>query len=356
MGERGCAGPGGRSAISASADGTFRFWSLEQAKGPQVVDARSSRVTRVAFSPDGRWLATAGDKGPVKLRDLRNGGVSVELQGNGLEGNSLLGVDGLDFSPDGRSLACGTQYFTFPNGLIVWDLATRRPRFAVAPDPGGAKRPSVAGGLVSFHADSRTLACGGGGDTICVYDVEAGQLRHTWEGPRWGPMRSLAFSLDGRRLASGHLRHMIAVRDSTSGAVVRTLDCGVARMPSFSTVCGLSFSPDDQVLAAVNEGGTVFLWSVADGRLIRQLTGHTRTTAAVTFSPDGNRLASVGLEVKIWDPKSFQELLTLPAPRQIGWSLAFSPDGQSLAVGGGDFSGPGEAQVWSAGPGANPAR
>jgi WD40 repeat protein len=214
----------------------------------------------------------------------------------------------------------------------------------------------VPGGLVTFHPDSHTLACGGGPETICVYDVESGQLRHRWGGPRWGPMRSLAYSHDGRILAFGDLRHMIALRDSTSGAVVRTLDCGEAKMPNFSTVRGLSFSPDDQVLAAVNEGGTVFLWSVADGRLIRQLTGHTRTTAGVAFSRDGRRLASVGLEVKIWDPVSFQELLTLPAPRQIGWSLAFSPDGRNLGVGGGEFTGPGEAQVWSPGPGPDPGR
>jgi hypothetical protein len=105
----------------------------------------------------------------------------------------------------------------------------------------------------------------------------------------------------------------------------------------------------------VNEGGTVFLWSVVDGRLIRQLTGHTRNAFDVKFSPDGKRLASVGLEVKLWDPVSFQELLTLPAPRQVGWSLAFSPDGRNLAVAGGALRGPGEAQLWSAGPGPDPA-
>jgi WD40 repeat protein/serine/threonine protein kinase len=341
-------GPGGHSVVSGSADGTFRFWSLQAREGPQVVDARSGRLTRVAYSPDGRWLATAGERGPVKLQDLRNGGESVELQGNG------LGVDGLDFSPDGRWLACGTEYFVSPNGLIVWDLATRQHKFTIEPDPMGKKRLPVAGGLVAFHPDGRTLACGTGhGDSVGVYDVESGQLRHTWKG-QWGPMRGLAYSHDGRLLASGHLRHLVALRDASSGAVVRTLDCGEAKLPNFSTVRGLSFSPDNQRLACVNEGGTVFLWSVADGRLIRPLTGHTRNAFDVAFSPDGTRLASVGLEVKLWDPVSFQELLTLPAPRQIGWSLAFSPDGRNLAVAGGDQSGPGEAQVWSVGPGPDP--
>ena len=79
---------------------------------------------------------------------------------------------------------------------------------------------------------------------------------------------------------------------------------------------GLSFSPDSRLLAHTNGERNVFLWSVADGRLIRQLAGHTRGVYGAEFSPDGTRLASVGREVKLWDPVSFQELLTLPAPRQ----------------------------------------
>ena len=168
-------------------------------------------------------------------------------------------------------------------------------------------------------------------ESVCIYDVESGQLRNTWKG-QWGPMRGLAYSHDGQLLATGHLRHLVALRDTTSGGVVRTLDCREARLRNFSTVCGISFSSDNQLLACVNEGGTVFLWNVSDGRLIRQLTGHTRNAFDVKFSPDGRRMASVGQEVKIWDPVSFQELLTLPAPCDVGWSLAFTPDGRNLAV------------------------
>jgi WD40 repeat protein len=332
-------GPGGHSLVSGSFDGTLRFWNLDEREGPQVVDSRPVPVTRVAYSRDGRWLATAGGQGPIALVDLRNGAAVVKFEGNGLP------VTGLDFSPNGKWLACGTDWFTKPTGVTVWNLATQEPRFTIAPDTRIGEQQSRTGGLVAFHPDGRTLACAGGlsGGSIRVVDVESGQLQHGWGG-RWGPVRSLGYSPDGRLLASGYRDHVVALRDTRSGELLRTLDC------KEGTVEGLSFSPDNRLLAHVNGERNVFLWSVADGRLIRELTGHTRKVYATAFSPNGKRLASVGLEVKLWDPVSFQDLLTLPAPRQTGWSLSWSPDGRNLAVSGGLPHSPGEAQVWGIGP------
>ncbi len=258
-------GPGGNSLFSGSSDGTFGVWRLDEQEGPQVVDARSVAVTRVVYSPDGRWLATTGSEGPVKLIDLRGGRATVELRGNGLP------VTGLDFSLDGRLLACGTQWFTFPTGLIVWDLATQQPKLTIAPDTQMGAKESRSGGLVAFHPDGRTLACAGGsrGGSIRVFEIESGELRREFNG-RWGPVRSLAYSPDGRLLASGYQDHLVALHDAESGQLVRTLDCGEGMILS------LSFSPDSRLLVQGSGEGGVFLWSANDGRLVRQLTGHTR--------------------------------------------------------------------------------
>ena len=122
-------GPGGLSLVSASLDGTFRFWSLDEREGPQVVDARPVPITRVAYSPDGRWLATAGGQGPVALMDLRNA-VAQRSSSMRTDCRSPAWIS----VPTGRWLACGTEWFTFPTGLIVWDLATREAKFTLAPD------------------------------------------------------------------------------------------------------------------------------------------------------------------------------------------------------------------------------
>ncbi len=336
--------PGGRSLVSGSLDGTFRIWSLDERDGPRVVDARAVPITCIKYSPDGRWLATAGGQGPVALIDLANGGRMAELRANGLP------VMGLDFSRDSSRLACGTEWFTFPTGLIVWNLETGKPTFTLAPDTRMGAQRSRSGGLVAIHPEGRTLACAGGSDggSVRIFDIESGELRRDWDG-RSGPIHSLAYSPDGQLLASGHRDHFVALWDGTNGELLRTLDC------IEGSVFSLSFSPDSRLLAHVNGDRNVFLWSVADGRLVRQLTGHTRNVYGVAFSPDGKRLASAGLEVKLWDPVSFQELLTLPAPRQAGRSLSWSPDGRSLAVAGGAANSAGEAQVWSIEPPADAA-
>ena len=329
-------GPGGHTLLSGSLDGTVREWNLDSHDGPRLVDVRPDRLTSVAYSPDGRWLATAGGPGPVALADLRNGDKKFKLEANGLP------VTGLHFSTDGNSLACGTEWFTFPTGVIVWDLATRRPRFSLAPDTRMGTALSRSGGLVAFAPDGQTLACAGGsgGRSVRILDGASGELRYEWEG-RWGPVRSLTFSRNGRLLAAGYQDHVVALRYSSSGELVHLLDC------TQGTVTGMSFSPDSHLLAIANGERNVLVWSVADGRLVRQLTGHTRTVNGTAFSPDGRRLASVGLEVKLWDMASFQELLSLPAPGQAGWCLSWSPDGHSLAVAGGDSRVGGEAWVWS---------
>ena len=303
-------GAGGQSLVSGSLDGTFGDWRLDERDGPQVVDARTVPITRVAYSPDGRWLATAANDGRVKLIDARSGGAPIELGGNGLP------ITGLEFSGDGKLLACGTEWFTYPTGVIVWDLATREPRFTLAPDTQMGEKQSRSGGPVAVHPDGRTLACAGGarGSSVRVFEIESGALRHQSDA-RWGPVRSLAYSPDGRLLASGYRDHLVALHDAQSGALVRTLEC------SEGMVIGLSFSPDSRLLAHTGGEKSVFLWNVASGRLIRQLTGHTHTATGVAFSPDGSRLASVGREVKLWDTVSLQELLTLPVPASI-WPVA----------------------------------
>ncbi|MFN3422895.1 MAG: WD40 repeat domain-containing protein, partial [Armatimonadota bacterium] len=103
-------------------------------------------------------------------------------------------------------------------------------------------------------------------------------------------------------------------------------------------VWSVSFSPDGQILASGSYDDTVKLWRVSDGRLLRTLVGHTSGVSSVSFSPDGQILASGSYDktVKLWRVSDGRLLRTLVGHTDRVWSVSFSPDGQILASGGGD--------------------
>src|SRR5262249_54067218 len=162
------------------------------------------------------------------------------------------------------------------------------------------------------------------------------------------PVRSVAYSPDGRRLASGAGKYgepgEVKVWDTATG---RELLC--LRMPGDLVSC-VAFSPDGRQLAAGNGGvytpGEIRIWDAADGRELRCLRAHASPVRGLAFSRDGQRLASVsggfkkGLavpgEVKVWDVADGRELLCVPGNAAAAWhhafsAVAFSPDGRRLA-------------------------
>ncbi len=149
---------------------------------------------------------------------------------------------------------------------------------------------------------------------------------------QWG-VACVAFSPDGKLLASAGWDHLINVRDAASGRVLQHLT-GHA-----DTIHGLAFSPDGRLLASAGVDKTVRLWDPASGRLVATLTGHTSTVHAVVFTPDGQFLISAGEDreegVKVWDVRGSQPLYSLSHGDAVH-SLALSPDGRRLATGGKD--------------------
>jgi len=109
----------------------------------------------------------------------------------------------------------------------------------------------------------------------------------------------------------------------------------------------VAFSPDGKRLASVSSDQTVKVWDAATGQELFTLKGHTGTVHTVAFSPDGTRLASASDDktVKVWDARTGQEVLTLKGHTTPIWSVAFSPDGQRLASASVDA-----VKVWNATP------
>jgi serine/threonine protein kinase len=146
------------------------------------------------------------------------------------------------------------------------------------------------------------------------------------------PVNSIAFSLDGQRLASGGLDGTVKIWDSASGKELFSV------RGTNSGVTSVAFSPDGRRLASGSNDNTVKIWDSTTGRELFALKGHALPVASVAFSPDGRRLASGSNDntVKIWDSTTGRELFALKGHAAWVASVAFSPDGQRLASGSGD--------------------
>jgi len=179
---------------------------------------------------------------------------------------------------------------------------------------------------VAFSPDGKTLASGASYDqTIRLWDVTTGKERGTLRG-HGTCLTSVAFSPDGKTLASASYDHTIKLWDVATGQERATLKWPTREQrPSVA----LAFSPDSKTLASAS-GGTVILWDVATGRERATLKGNT----TVAFSPDGKTLASGSWDtVKLWDVATGKERASLKGHTKSVEAVAFSPNGKTLVSG-----------------------
>ena len=331
--------PDGKTLASGSGDGvlggsngTVRLWDMATQQQIAALTGYQNKVSSVAFSPDGKTLASGSWDGTVRLWDL----ATHQWTGNTLR--STNAVSSVAFSPDGKILASGS----FDDTVRLWDVASGR---QIGQPLTG---PSALVDSVAFSPDGKTLASGSYDGTVRLWDAATHQqignplTRHA------GAVDSVAFSPDGKTLAS--------VSNDATGGAARSED-GTVQLWDVATgrqignpltghageVLSVAFSPDGKTLASGNADQTVRLWNVATGRQIGQpLTGNTgfadEFVDAVAFSPDGKTLASGSYDgtVRLWDLATGRQIGNPLTGRGKVLSVAFSPDGKTLASGGDD--------------------
>jgi WD40 repeat protein len=288
--------PDGKSLATSSEDGTARVFDAATGRLIHTLRGHYPDICwRVTYSPDGKLLASGGRDKTVKIWEAATGDLLRTLAGNPET------VYGVSFSPDGRLLAAGSTV------TKLWDTKTWQE----------IRPPLPWGGHVAFSPDGRFLGSYSegpfSGGRNQVWDV-ASLVKEP--GPVDPIMRldasvysRLAFCPDSRSVAVSCDGNIVKVLDVESCRTILTL------RGHTNEIHELAYSPDGRYLASSSDDQTVKVWDAADGRLLRTFGGHTHCAQGVSFSPDSRRLASSSLDgtVKIWDVTNWDEPATQQA-------------------------------------------
>ncbi|WP_295460916.1 hypothetical protein [uncultured Thiodictyon sp.] len=277
-----------------------RYAAIMGGSADKVYIGAGAKLFSVVISPDGRWVATSGERGTVVLFDAESGKLVQRLTGHDPKAGRLGSVYSLVFQPHCDWLASAGK----DRQIILWTLPSAdRP----AAELRKWQAPEVVDTL-AISPDGALLASGGDDKAITFWDPKTGKVLRTLNGhsAQISEIAGLAFSLDGTRLASASYDDTARIWDTRTGAETTRLT------GHQGDVDGIAFSADGTRVATSGVDGRVILWDVQNGTQLRVFTGHANMVFGIDFTERTGEpgaaplIAAAGFDrtIRVWDSES----------------------------------------------------
>ncbi|KAF7982955.1 hypothetical protein HWV62_25270 [Athelia sp. TMB] len=286
----------------------------------KTLEEHTGAVWAVAYSPDGKRIASASEDETIRVRDTETG----EAVGAPFKGHTAA-IRSIAYSPSGRHIVSGSEDGT----VRVWDS-----------EAGEAVRLPFKHSdnvyCVAYSPDGNYIVSGSPDGTVRVWDLETGEAAEkAMEG------MAVAYSHDGSHVVSGQ-GWTVIISDVMTGEVV-----GVPLEGHSGQVHCVLYSPDGALIASCSSDHTIRLWDTETRQVLRVLEGHTHFVQSMTFSPDGAHLVSASFDktICVWDVKAGKPVgAPLEGHASAVLSVAYSPEGTHIVSGSAD----GTVRVWDA--------